>query len=583
MRPVLPLFIIVLSRLVCFSQVHPGFEDHPSGFLKNSLSTIDVLSFILFGGLALLMVAGVVFVTYRNRQKAKEVQLLASKDREIAMQREQLYVNVTHELRTPLTLIISPLERLAETNPHPDVLTALHHARELLHRFNDILKWNKLEANAMTLTNGVGNLTEEVRKMVTRMRSIADSKQVGLIFKAQQEEIWCEMDFEKLDTILSNLLMNAVKYTDTGGKIQVIADFLQLNQKNFLQLAVVDNGRGIPAEALSVIFERFGQAGQAGTITGGAGIGLALVKRLTALMGGQIEAYSQPGVETRFAVLLPYRPVQLLMEHQTSTLASDSRTDDVETSDAEKTLLLLVEDNLDLQSFMLSSLRPVYDLLYCVSVEEALHLAKENLPEIIITDIMLQGEKDGIDLCHALKSDPLTNHIPVLILTARTSFETKQRALEAGVDVYLTKPFSVRELELSLENLLENRRALRERFKTTLKLEWQSEKPNDSSVDPYLELVLDHIRQQLDNPKFGIEQLAQAMKISRVQLFKKVKSLTGLPPADLLRTIRLEKAMHLLKTGTGNVSEVAYQVGFDNPNYFSKAFRKHFGMTPSEV
>lgn len=544
----------------------------------------DVLILILLGGV-MMLASGVAFVSYRNRQKAKEVHLLASKDREIAMQREQLYVNVTHELRTPLTLIISPLERLAEQNPHPDIITALQHARELLHRFNDILKWNKLEANAMTIATQVGNLTEEVQKIVTRVRPIADSKQLEVKFSAEKTEQWCEMDFEKLDTILSNLLMNAIKFTDSGGVIEINVQFCPNREKDFVQLTIVDNGRGISKEALTAIFERYKQAGQPGTMAGGAGIGLALVERLTTLMGGKIEVDSQPGMGTMFTVFLPYLAVQPQLEQLIKTPLRGTSTDSKFTADHDKNLLLLVEDNLDLQSFLLSNFSPAYDLLHCVSVDEALYLAKENLPEIVITDIMLQGEKDGIDLCQALKSDPLTNHIPILILTARAGAETKQKALKSGVDAYLTKPFSVRELELSLENLLESRRMLRERFQTILKLEWQVDQPAASAtaIDPYLELVLNHIRKQLDNSQFGIEQLAQTMKISRVQLFKKVKSLTGMPPADLLRTIRLEKAMRLLESGMGNVSEVAYQVGFDNPNYFSKAFKKHFGKTPSEV
>ncbi len=540
-------------------------------------SKILLVLAILAGLFALIF--RLAFVTYRNRQKAKEMQLLASRDREIAMHREQLYVNITHELRTPLTLIISPLERLAEENPHPDILMALQHARELLYRFNELLRWNKLEAKAMTVATQVGNLADEVQKIVTQVRPIADSKQLRIQFSAETPDRWCEMDFEKLDTILSNLLMNAIKFTDRGGSIEMSLRYPAAQEKETVQLTITDSGRGMTGENLKIVFERFRQVEQSGELTEGAGIGLALVKKLISLMGGEIEVHSELNVGTSFSISLPF----IAVEPQLEQLATTPLPDSTPSKRSKKNQLLIVEDNLDLQSFLASNFSAAYNLLRCASVNEAIHLTKENLPDIVVSDIMLLGGQDGIELCRTLKSDPLTSHIPVLMLTARTGAETKQRALEAGVDAYLTKPFSVRELELSLDNLLENRRMLRERFKTVLQFDWGGEHPGKPDIDPYLVLVLDNIRQELENPRFGVEQLAQAMKISRVQLFKKVKSITGMPPAELLRTIRLEKAMRLLESGAGNVSEVTYQVGFENPNYFSKAFKKHFGKTPSEV
>ena len=591
MRPLLLILFCVFISMNCFCQdsLAAGDLQHPSEQLRqqdalpitSGLNRNNIFLLVLFGGM-MLMASGIAFIAYRNRQKAKEVQLLASKDREIAMQREQLYVNITHELRTPLTLIISPLERLASKNPHPDVSMALHHAQELLHRFNDILKWNKLEANAMTLSPQVGEVVEEVQKIVDRMRPIAESKGLNMECLPGFEECWCQLDFEKLDTILSNLLMNAIKFTDRGGAVKVEIDLEQSQSPGHIQLKVSDNGKGISEEALSGIFDRFRQVGS-GASMGGAGIGLALVKRLTDLMKGDIKVESVPVSGTMFTLNFPLKMVDKLPEKQVKTGPTIVNNVKGDVSKDEKAQLLLVEDSPDLRNFIASTLQPVYDLLQVASVPDALELARENLPDIIISDIMLLGERTGIDLCRELKSDPLTSHIPVLMLTARSGSETKQKALEAGVDAYLTKPFSVRELELSLDNLLENRRILRERFQTTLKLDWTEAEPATPATDPYIEMVLKQIHKHLDDSQFGIEQLAQSMKISRVQLFKKIKSLTGMPPADLLRTIRLETAMRLLETGAGNVSEVAYQTGFDNPNYFSKAFKQHFGKGPSEI
>ncbi|MEK7256474.1 MAG: helix-turn-helix domain-containing protein, partial [Bacteroidota bacterium] len=206
----------------------------------------------------------------------------------------------------------------------------------------------------------------------------------------------------------------------------------------------------------------------------------------------------------------------------------------------------------------------------------------KKLPDLVVSDIMMPGEPDGIGLCQSLKRDPLTCHIPVLMLTARSSQDAKMDAIEAGADSYLTKPFVVDELLATAQNLLENRRRLSERTKTALQVQWMDE-PVAPVEDPFLEMVMEQIRKHLDDAGFGVEQMADALRISRQQLFKKVKSLTGMPPADLLRNLRLEKARRLLETGAANVSQAAYETGFDDPNYFSKAFKKHFGMSPSEA
>jgi signal transduction histidine kinase/DNA-binding response OmpR family regulator len=531
------------------------------------------------------VIAGLLFVTsmagfliYREKQRRRALREAVSRDREAAMLREQLYVNITHELRTPLTLVISPLEKLAEENPQPDVEQALQHARELLRRFNDVLHWKKLEDKAMKVTSRVGDVVEAVQKMVQQLKPAAESKYIKVEFHSNEQAYWGELDFDKLETILSNLVLNAIKYTPAKGWINITLDFSEKkNGHTWLHLSISDNGEGISKEKITAIFDRYQQGYTTNAQISGAGIGLALVKELIQLLGGKIEVASDGIKGAEFKLALPFTAMDASAIADTEMAAYAEKTERLEAF----SLALIVEDNPDLRAFMASAFEDKYNVLLASTAEEGLKSAKENLPDIVVTDIMLPGEQDGIALCRELKSDLLTSHIPVITLTARTGFDTKAEALSAGADAHLTKPFSVKDLELTLQNILQNRRLLAEGFQSSLKVQWS--KDAEPVSDPFLERALEHVRKEIDNAGFGVEQLADAMRISRVQLFKKTKSLIGLPPGDLIRNLRLEKAKFLLETGAGNVSDVAYQTGFANPNYFSKAFKKHFGISPSKI
>ena len=526
------------------------------------------LLFVVSAG-AVMLIFG---TGYRNRKKAEAAQLAASKDRELAMQREQLYVNLTHELRTPLTLIIGPLEKLALEVPHPLLGTALQSARELEMRFNDILKWNKLEANAMSVLATTGLLEEEIKRTVDQFRSVAEEKGVRLHFHTEEEH-WLELDFDKLKTILTNLIINALKFTGQGNEIWVETDFFETLRPPCFTLTVRDNGEDIPAELLPKIFERFTQSDDVQPQSFGSGIGLALAKGLAQLMGGEISASSSPGQGAVFTVRLPYAAADKKAEPAIPVFAGNNLREHLQ--------LLLVEDSPELRGFIASSLSPKFEILQAAHSDEGLRFATEYLPDLIISDIMLPGNDDGIELCRHLKKNSLTCHIPVIMLTAKVNFEDKKAALEAGAEAYLTKPFSMQELELTLQSLLDNRQRLQEKFMRSLT--FIPHGTPTMATDPFIEDALGHIAKNMDDVHFGVEELAKAMRISRVQLFKKIKNLTGMAPADLVRNIRLEKARQLLEEGKSNVSQVAYSTGFDNPNYFSKAFKKHFGISPSEV
>lgn len=557
----------------------------PPGTLPGAQRTDDYLFWFL--ALLALGIAAAVFFIHKTRKltealklQAEAAQLLASKDREFAMQREQLYVNVTHELRTPLTLVISPLEEIVKENPHPQLLVSLKYARELLYRFNDILKWNKLEAQAAAPNWLAGDIVDELEKIIGQLQPPAHDKGIQLSLAHIGPRKLGEMDFDKLSTIVTNLVVNAIKFTEKGGLVEVQLD---TTGPQTLKITVLDTGRGIPEAALPHLFDRFYQTtNQANALQSGSGIGLALAKRLTDLLEGSLTVASEVGKGTSFELVLPFREAgKQTVAHEfeqpkTGEAAETTALDGLES-------ILVVEDHHELRSFIAGALSSQYHLLEASEVPAAIGLAQENLPDAILTDVMLPNGQTGIDLCHALKNSPLTSHIPVLVLTAHSDYEVKKSALEAGADAFLTKPFSIEELALTLKNLMANRKRFQEKLSTTIQQSWTGQDAGKPELDPFLETVLQTIQSHLDDSGFGVEQLADNMRISRVQLFKKVKSLTGVPPADLLRTIRLEKARHLLATGVGNVSAIAYMTGFDNPNYFSKAFKKHFGLLPSDV
>jgi signal transduction histidine kinase len=352
--------------------------------------------FVCLSGTTLLLVlvtGGAGWWIYQTRKKAKmerlqaeAIQLAASKERELSLLREQLYTNITHELRTPLTLIISPLQKLTEQKSQKEIEVALRHANELLHKFNDILQWNKLESKAMFNNPVVGDVATEAAKVISRFAEIAAQKEIDLDFRFAETAFWGSLDFEKFDTILSNLLENALKYTDKGKSIDVALDFQERPQHS-LRLVVTDTGEGIPNELLPDIFNRFKQAGKFSQRTGGVGIGLTLSKGLTELMGGRIGVASTLGTGTAFEVILPFPPANT----NATPTASATATEPAGQSEKAHPLLLLVEDHNELKMFLSSVLGDEYELFHAETAKDGIHLAKKHVRDLILTDIMLPG------------------------------------------------------------------------------------------------------------------------------------------------------------------------------------------------
>lgn len=521
--------------------------------------------------------------------------------RELDEMRSRFFTNVTHDFRTPLTLILSPMpgliQELAGTRYVKRLESISRNARQLLSLINQLLDFAKLDANVLTVQEVQGDIDRFIEQTVGLFQEEATQKGILLsVSSAVRATYW--FDEEKLGRIIANLVGNALKFTPKGGQITV-----SLDASTDLELVVSDTGVGIAADKLPLIFDRFFQEptdvptdsqreGVNPDAQMGAGIGLALVKELVHLQQGQIAVESTLGQGTTFRVTLPYRRADQasLAAEVVEPLTEPSSADlpMLHESHSEPPHLLLVEDNAELADFIVDSLPAFYRISRAVNGVEGFEQALAELPDLIISDVMMPV-MDGYTLCQKLKEEEQTNHIPVIMLTAKVTFENRLEGLTRGADDYLTKPFHVQELTLRVHNLLERQRRFRERMRQELArpMAAKSDQPNEAPVtepvllDSFLEKLYAIVEEKLDDSSLSVEQLAEQLNLSRSSLHRKVKALTGLATGDIIRIYRLKRATQFLQQGY-NSSETAYCVGFDSPQYFAKCFREQYQMTPGE-
>ncbi len=514
----------------------------------------------------------------------------------------RFFANITHELRTPLTLIVSPVDKLLETADLPALyqqqLTAVRrNARQLLRLINQLLDINKLEARQMNLVDEVGDLPGFVGQVVDLFRPSADIKNIVLTYETDLLPGNYVFDAGKWEKILYNLLANAIKFTPAG----TITVGLRQTPSG-VRLAVADTGIGVTPAKLPRIFDRFYQIDDARTRSyEGSGIGLALVNELTSRLGGSIRVESRAqetdGLSgTQFTLDIPVRWVNGYVDAQSvaiPTLVVDLphvpgsvvAADPPGTPDA-MPLVLVVEDNAELREFIVAELATTYRVRSAANGYEGWVVAKEELPDVVISDLMMP-RMDGYALTERLKTDPATDHIAVVLLTASTEQDSRLKGFAHGADDYLTKPFHVGELHLRLRNLLNRQQKLREQYRQQLarpdvaRPDEAISAPMQTVPDQFLHRVHQLVEQRLDDSSLSVEWVADQLAMSRKTLYLKVHTLTHLSPVELIRQYRLRKAVDLLRLGH-NASETAYLVGFESPSYFSKVFREFYQQTPTD-
>ncbi|MCB0620678.1 MAG: response regulator [Saprospiraceae bacterium] len=529
-----------------------------------------VYALLLAGGIYLLWKAELRRIRKKHLREMKQLEY--EKLKELDEMKSRFFANISHEFRTPLTLILGPVENLLSTQPEAakakEYQLIQRNAQRLLRLINQLLDLSKLDAGKMRLDLRFEDLLPIARGITYSFESLTDSKNVGLTFESSLENAFLYFDRDKLEQALTNLVSNAVKFTPEGGRIAVGVSLAETG--DWLQIDVTDTGPGIPEGQLEHIFDRFFQGAEATrTEAPGTGIGLALVKELVELHQGTISVVSRVGQGTRFTIRLPFGKEQVLPQHA-----------EAEALDRDNTLLL-VEDNPDMRAFIREILEPEYRIVEAADGQEGMEKALELIPDLIVSDVMMP-EKDGLELCDTLKHDERTSHIPIILLTAKASIESRLAGLERGADDYLSKPFNREELLVRTRNLLELRQRLRARYAGARPLE-PAEDKSLQIEDAFLQKIRAIVMERLSEPDFEIDRLAQIVGMSRSQLFRKVKALTGQSPSLFIRAIRLQYGKELLETTEMNVSEVAYEVGFSTPAYFSDAFTEAFGMRPSQL
>ncbi len=523
---------------------------------------------------------------------------------EVNRMKVQFFTNISHELRTPLTLIISPLEQLIKEQsvekPLHSTFTRMHNnAIRLLTMINQLLDIRKSEEALMKLRVAEGNIVKFANEIVLSFKGLARQRNIDLSFYPEKEEIRLWYDRDQLEKVLYNLLSNAVKFTHEEGRIEV-GVWENAASKTAL-IHFKDNGPGIPQDQLTRIFDRFYQVekNQEWPGKGGTGIGLALAKSIVDAHHSKIWVESEEGAGATFFVELPLGEAHFSEEEKIAGFQdSESITnyilplsqgeellDLTSPEPAEKNkghllTLLIVEDNADIRAFLSENLRASYEIQEAEDGLEGYEKALAYSPDLVLADISMP-RMDGIEMCGKIKSDIQTSHIPVILLTARTSLIFKIDGLETGADDYITKPFNMRLLATRIKNLIDSRAKLKEKFAKNFDLSPSGIVLN-SLDEQFLSQIKFVVEKHIDDSEFSVEQLASALFMSRMQLYRKLKALTGKSPNTIIRTIRLKRAAQLLETGQYNVSDVTYLVGYNDLKTFREQFKKEFGVSPSE-
>lgn len=504
------------------------------------------------------------------------------------------FTNISHEFRTPLTLILAPLEKLTQEATFDARLqhqfqTIQRNAQRLLRLVNQLLDLSKLESGSLVPDIARNDVVRFLDRIVQSFEELADTKRIALRFKANFDAFDGFFDPDILEKIVYNLLSNAFRFTPEGGEVRVSLTLAP--GEPACTLTVADTGVGIPGEAIGHIFERFYQGnGQQTRKKSGSGVGLALTRELVELHRGTIAVESTVNVGTTFTVTLPlgesaFPPAWLAHETEPvealPSLLPTIVPEGIATAPGKAApVLLLVEDNEELRLYLKEYFARSYHVLTAPDGKAALALAARHIPDLVISD-WLMPEMDGAELCFALKRDEKTSHVPFLLLTSRSSNQSQLSAFESGIDDYMTKPFNLAILETKARSLIQNRQRLREKWSRN-RLAQPSELDLPPMEEQFIQKAVAVIETHLDDPHFDAEGLETALNLSRMQLYRKLKSITNASATEFIRQVRLQRAAQLLESGQFNVSEVAYRVGFNDPAYFSRCFKKEFGKAPQE-
>jgi signal transduction histidine kinase/DNA-binding response OmpR family regulator len=542
-----------------------------------------------------------------------ELNHLYAQLQEATMSKERFYINVSHDLRTPLTLIAEPIEQLTHADnltEQQQTLVSLAHKnlRILMRMIGQILDFGKLENHDLTLTLSEVDVRAAFNEWGNLFRQAARAQQISLSLDVVSASSYVmAVDVEKLEHIFFNLLTNAMKFTPAGGHIWVQLQQETVRGRDMLQLIVTDDGSGMTPEQQQHIFDRFYKVQK--DVPGGSGIGLVLVKAFAELHEGKISVHSELGHGSTFSVSLPVRHVSspitteaphLYERTETSDatfadeLARVELPEDVEV-DLDADTVLVIDDNADMRVLLHSILSSKYTVLQASGGAQGFKMAMKYLPMLIVCDVVMPGV-DGMEVCRRIKKEPLTAHIPVLLLTACSLDEQRIEGYACGADAYISKPFDNQMLIARCEALIANRRTIYQNALMEVREGLEAPRTDDKTAQAaqaaahpmgveseFYREFLSVVESELSNPDLSVVDLAGKMGLSRVQFYRKIKALTNYAPAELLRILRLKRAATMLKTTERTVAEISYAVGFSSPSYFARCYKDYFGESPTEV
>lgn len=558
-------------------RILPPFWKTPWAFLLYALLIIG----------ALLLARRLMLERERLRFRIEQERQQAQRMHELDALKIRFFTNISHEFRTPLSLIITPLERIikstAEGNIKGQLELVQRNARRLLNLVNQLLDFRKMEVQEIKLHTAEGDIVQFIKELTTSFSDLSEKKQVRLAFKSNVSSLLMQYDADKIEKIIFNLLGNAFKFTPEHGSISVE---LQLQEGSTLAIVVKDTGIGIPLEQQDRIFDRFFQhEGQGSLLNQGSGIGLSITKEFVKLHGGVITVDSAPEMGSCFTILLPVKMTGVMQPAGDTTAAireplpAHAGIKATDTRSGKKPVVLLVEDNEDFRFYLKDNLGLYYHIITAENGQSAWNILQQQSPDLVVSDVSMPV-MDGLELCRRIRAHQPTAHIPIILLTARTTDADQLEALDRGATDFITKPFNFEVLLSRIRNLISQQQLLKKSFRKHIEAN-PSEIAVSSADEQFIQQALQVVEQHISDPDFSVEELSRALHMSRVSAYKKILSLTGKTPIEFIRSIRLKRAALLLEKSQLTVAEVAYEVGFNNPKYFTKYFKMEYNVLPS--
>lgn len=498
-----------------------------------------------------------------------------NKEREINDYKNNLFSYLTHEFRTPLTLINTPLEMIEHEydvnlirNSISFVKLQVEQMQKLLNQLLDI---NKIDEGKMPINKKIGGLLPMLWHLVSVFENEMRSKNLGFKYQLPRKDVQGYFDIDKIEKIITNLLINAIKYSHDGGKIELNIAI----EKNELKISVKDNGIGIAKKYHNDIFNKFFRIPDNNKMTG-SGLGLSFVKELTDLLEGNITLESEENVGTEFIITIPFEKIE---QEFNNKMVVHEEVIEEEEDVSKKQVVLIVEDNVDIQKLLKDIFREKYRIMSALNGKEALAQIEKRAPDIIISDVIMPI-MNGVELCKKIKENDNLNHIPIILLSAKSQVKDRIEGIESGADAYLSKPFNLDELKFTVESMLNQRKKILDKFSSNI-----FHMPDEDLVSADRVLInraTEYTLDNLSNENLSVIDLANYLNMSRFTLIRKFKMINNLTPNNFIQKIRLEKSKEFLKNKVANVSEIAFKVGFASTTYFSSSFKREYGMTPKE-